>query len=175
MTAPLTITPAKPHERALIEGLFQFYIYDFSEFEPADSDRFEVGLEARFAPYPMLDQYWRDAACIPLLIRVGDRLAGFALINAFAHSGQAADRSMAEFFILRKYRRGGVGAAAVAEILRRYPGRWEVAIARRNTPAMAFWPRAVRALDFVRDLNTVEMNDDLWRGPILRLTVVETP
>jgi predicted acetyltransferase len=168
MTASLAISLAEPHERALIEGLFQFYVYDFSEFEPAGSDRFDVNAEARFDPYPLLDQYWRDPACVPLLIRVGGKLAGFALINAFAHSGQATDRSMAEFFILRKYRRGGLGAAVVAEILARYPGRWEIAIARRNAPAMGFWPRAVGALGFVRELKTLEMDEDLWRGPILQ-------
>ena len=171
MTTSLTITLAEPHERALIEGLFQFYIYDFSEFEPADSDGFDVNADAQFDPYPLLDPYWRDPPCIPLLIRAVDKLAGFALINAFAHSGGVTDRSMAEFFILRKFRRGGVGAAAVAEILALYPGRWEIAIARRNTPAMAFWPRVVGGLDFVRDLATLEMDKELWRGPILQFEV----
>ena len=172
MTAGFNLTLAESQERALIEGLFQFYAYDFSEFEPADSERFDVNAEARFDPYPMLGQYWHEPACIPLLIRVGDQLAGFALINAFAHSGQTTDRSMAEFFILRKYRRGGLGAAVVTDILGRYPGRWEIAIARRNLPAMAFWPRVVGALDFIRDLKTLEMDEDLWRGPVLQFVSV---
>ncbi len=172
MIEGLSVEHAEPHERALIEGLFQFYAYDFSEFEPAGSDGFDVNAEARFDPYPLLDQYWSDAACIPLLIRVGDKLAGFALINAFAHSGGTTDRSMAEFFILRKYRRGGVGAAAVAELLARYPGRWEIAVARRNTPAMAFWPRVVGSLACVRDLKTLQMDEALWRGPVLQFVSV---
>jgi predicted acetyltransferase len=167
----LSVARAEPNERPLIEGLFQFYIYDFSEFEPAGSDRFDLDAEARFDPYPMLDQYWSDATCIPLLIRVGGKLAGFALINAFAHSGETTDRGMAEFFILRKFRRSGLGAAAAGEILRRYPGRWEIAIARRNLPAIAFWPRVVGGLAFVRELKTLDMDEDLWRGPVLQFVV----
>jgi len=162
------VVSAGPEQRELIAGLFQFYVYDFSEFQPADSPDFELNDEARFEPYPYLNQYWADEACTPLLIKVGERVVGFALINAFAHSGGVVDHSMAEFFVLRKYRRGGVGAAAVGEILRRYPGRWEIAIAARNKPALAFWPRVVGALDCVRGLETLRMDGPLWRGPILR-------
>jgi predicted acetyltransferase len=173
MSLPVTISRAEPFERSLIEGLFQFYIYDFSEFEAAGSDRFDVNAEARFEPYPLLDQYWRDPDCVPLLIRVGGELAGFALINAFAHSGGACDRSMAEFFIMRKYRRDGVGAAAVADVLALYPGRWEIAVARRNVPAIAFWPRVVGALARVKDLTIADFDTEMWRGPILQFTVID--
>lgn len=159
---------AASEQRALIAGLFQFYMYDFSEFEPADSDDFELNGEARYEPYRYLDQYWVDEACTPLLIELGERVAGFALINAFAHSGGVVDHSMAEFFVLRKYRRGGVGALAVREILRRFPGCWEIAIAARNKPALAFWPRVVGGLDCIRELQTLQMDSPLWRGPILR-------
>ena len=161
------VVRAGPERRALIDGMMPFYIYDFSEFQDAGSDGFELNAEHRFDPYP-LDDYWREADRTPLIIESGGRPVGFALINAFAHSGGGTDRSMAEFFILRKYRRGGLGAAAVAEILARYPGRWEIAIARRNGPAMAFWPRAVGALAFVRDLKTLDMDEALWRGPVLQ-------
>ena len=165
---PVEVVRAESAERALIEGLFQFYVYDFSEFQPAGSPDFELNDEARYDPYPYLGQYWADEACVPLLIKVAERVVGFALINAFSHSGGHVDHSMAEFFVLRKYRLGGVGAFAVQEILRRYPGRWEIAIAARNTPALAFWPRTVKALGCVEDLSTLEMDEPLWRGPILR-------
>ena len=167
----VAVARAGPERRALIEGMTPFYIYDFSEFEPAGSDRFELNAEHRFDPYP-LDDYWRDADRHPLIIEVGGRPVGFALINAFAHSGGVCDHSMAEFFVMRKHRRGGVGARAVAQILPMFPGRWEIAIARRNAPAIGFWPRAVGALECVRGLRTVEMDSELWRGPILQFEVV---
>jgi predicted acetyltransferase len=167
----MAVVRASPDQRALIQGLFQFYVYDFSEFQPADSADFELNAEAQYDPYP-LDQYWVDGPSIPLLIKRGERVVGFALINDFAHSGEALDHSMAEFFVLRKYRRAGVASFAVGEILRRYPGRWEIAIAARNAPALGFWPRTVAALDCVRDLKTVEIDDARWRGPILQFVSV---
>jgi predicted acetyltransferase len=170
--ARVDVVRAEPADRALIEGLFQFYVYDFSEFQAAESPDFDLNGEARFDPYPALDQYWSDPACIPLLIRFLGRPVGFALVNAFAHSGGVCDHSMAEFFVMRKYRREAVGAIAVSEILQSHPGRWEVAIARRNDGALAFWPRVLGLLGCVRDLKTVEMDEALWRGPVLLFEAV---
>jgi predicted acetyltransferase len=168
VTTAVDVVLAGPDQRALIAGLFQFYIYDFSEFQPPESDDLELNAEHRYDPYPYLDDYWTDETRIPLLIKWGERVAGFALLNALAHSGGVVDRNMAEFFVLRKYRRSGVGARAVAQILNRYPGRWEIAIAARNTPALGFWPRVVGALPCVRELKTLQMDSPLWRGPILQ-------
>ena len=168
----VSVALAAPSDRAMIEGLFQFYVYDFSEFQPVESPDFELNAEGRFESYPYFDQYWADEACIPLLIQFGGRVVGFALINGLAHSGGVVDHSMAEFFVLRKYRREAVGVLAVGQILRRYPGRWEIAIAARNTGALAFWPRALAHVPCVRDLVTREMDEPLWRGPILQFVSV---
>lgn len=99
------------------------------------------------------------------------RPVGFALINAVAHSGPPVYRNMAEFFVLRRHRRAGLASAAVRAILTRWPGRWEIAVAGRNTGAHAFWPRAVAATPGVRDLTVMEGDRVHWTGPILRFTV----
>ena len=158
-------------DRSLIDGLFQFYVYDFSEFEPAGSDRFDLEADGRFAPYPHLDSYWGDASRIPFIIRRSGRLAGFALVNSIGHSGLAVDHNMAEFFVMRKHRRSGVASAAVRAILSGYPGCWEIAVAERNLGAQAFWPRAVAETPGVRDLSTLQGDGVQWSGPILRFTV----
>jgi predicted acetyltransferase len=162
----ILVTPASAAERPLIAGLFQFYAYDFSEMEPAGSAEFELDAEGRFGAYPYLDEYWREAGRWPVLIRVGARTAGFALINTHSHRGGTVERNMAEFFIARKYRRGGVGAEAVRQILQQYPGQWEIAVVERNTAAKAFWPRAIAAAANVSGLTRIEGDGDHWRGPI---------
>ena len=167
----MDVSLATPAERSLIEGLFQFYAYDFSELEPTGSRHFEPGADGRFPPYVYLDDYWRQPSRVPLIIRSAGRAAGFALINSIGHSGRPVERNMAEFFVMRKHRRGGVGSAAVRTILARYPGVWEIAIAGRNTGALAFWPNVVAQTPGVGDLVTLEDNGAAWAGPILRFSV----
>jgi predicted acetyltransferase len=166
--ARVTASAAAAAERPLIAGLFQFYVYDFSELEPAGSTQLDVNAEGRFDAYPHLDDYWSHEDRWPLLIRVGDQLAGFALINRLSHQGGQVERNMAEFFVMRKYRRGGVGAEALRQILRLYPGQWEVAVMERNAAAKRFWPRAIAAAPNVADLARLEGDGQHWRGPIWR-------
>ncbi len=167
----IEIRLASKAERPLIEAMFQYYVYDFSEMGSPDDDDFDLGADGTFGRYGHMDAYWREPARIPLIIRRRGKLAGFALLNTHSHSGRPVDRNFGEFFVLRKYRRGGVASAAVREILTGYPGRWEAAIMQRNTTAQAFWPRAVAATPGVRDITTLQGDGVEWTGPILRFTI----
>lgn len=164
------VTVAGVSERMLIEGMAQFYVYDFSELEPADSPRFSFDAQGALGALPGLDDYWRVEGCHALVIRVGDASAGFALINTHSHRGGTIERNMGEFFVARKYRRAGVGAKAVGLILSLYPGQWEVAVAERNAAAKAFWPRAIAATPNVSGLVRLEGDGEHWRGPIWTFT-----
>ncbi len=161
----IDIRPAAAHERVLIEGLFQFYAYDFSEFAAQDSPDFDFDTSGRFAPYAYLDSYWHEDGRVPLLIRVDGRLAGFALLNRHSHRGGTVERNMAEFFVARRFRRRGVAREAVRRILGDFPGRWEIAVSERNVGALAFWPRAIAAAG-IADVTRVEGDGTHWRGPI---------
>jgi predicted acetyltransferase len=162
----VTVTSAVAAEQPLIAGLLQFYSYDFSEMEAQGSTRFEVDAQGRFESDPYLQDYWRDENRWPLLIRVDERVAGFALINTHSHRGGSVERNMAEFFVMRRHRRGGVGAEAVRQILAGHPGQWEVAVVARNAVAQSFWPRAIAAAANVSGLERVEGDGQHWRGPI---------
>lgn len=50
---------------------------------------------------------------------------------------------MGEFFVLRRYRRLGLGRVAAGAVLGRFPGRWEVRQVRTNPAATAFWRTAI--------------------------------
>jgi predicted acetyltransferase len=50
---------------------------------------------------------------------------------------------IAEFFVMRKYRGGGVGAQAAASLFDRFPGRWTVRQQLTNPAATAFWRKAI--------------------------------
>ena len=160
------VAPATLADKPLIEGLFQFYAYDFSELEPVGSRDFAFTADGRFEAYPYMDAYWSEPDRWPLLIRVGGEAAGFALINTHSHRGGSVERNMGEFWVARKHRRAGVGAEALRRILALHPGRWEVAIAERNTAAQAFWPRAIAAAPNVRELKETAGDGEHWTGPI---------
>jgi len=154
-------------ERHILENLFQLYVHDFSE-NWAGTPQGELENDGKFSAYPWFDHYWQDKTRIPLLIRNDGHIAGFALLNAVGHTKAAVDRNMAEFFIVRKHRRSGVGSKAVDWIFRRYPGTWEVAVVRANTKAFAFWRNVIEHHPHVRDLDLMDVQTDAWNGPVFR-------
>ena len=165
--ARVTVELAQASEQPLLEGLMQFYVYDFSEMEPDGSDDMEFDARGQFGAYEYLPEYWREAGRVPLIIRRGGRPAGFALLNQHSHrDGGHVERNMAEFFVARKHRRHGVAREAVRQILANYPGRWEVAVVARNVAAQSFWPRAIAAAPNVTDLVRHEGDGTHWTGPI---------
>jgi predicted acetyltransferase len=170
MSPKIEIIVAGPGERATLENLFQLYVHDFSEFWDGRPEG-ELGDDGRFEPYSELDAYWREADRIPLLLRLDGRLVGFALVNAVGHGGGPVDRNMAEFFIARKHRRGGVGTAAAGAVFSLYSGQWETAVARANIAALAFWRHAVSGHPDVTDVEELDVTSPAWNGPVIRFRI----
>jgi predicted acetyltransferase len=80
----------------------------------------------------------------PFLIKVNGHLAGFVLLQKGSQiSGDEGIGDVAEFFIVRGYRRLGVGMKAAHEVWKRFPGKWEVRVIVRNQRAKEFWARAI--------------------------------
>lgn len=161
----VTLQRAGPERARAISNLMQLYVHDFTEFWT--ERRVEIGEDGRFPPYPPLESYWRDPTRSAWLIRADGAIAGFVLLNAHSHSGQPVDVSMAEFFVARHYRREGVGRAAALQAIATRPGQWEIAVARRNTGALAFW-RGVAAQAASGPVTEHDQDDDLWNGAVLR-------
>jgi len=157
---------ARADERPVFENLFQLYTHDFSEHW-AGTSRGDVDEDGRFAPHP-LDPYWTDPEHIPLLFRVSGRIAGFALLDRTSRANSSLDRNVAEFFILRKYRRAGIGTACAHTMLARFPGRWEIAVAACNKVALQFWRRGVETCPGLLDCSEIAEASSDWNGPVLR-------
>jgi predicted acetyltransferase len=163
------VVTAEPHDRAVLANLMQLYVHDFSEHWAGRSEG-ELGENGRFPDYP-LDPYWSDPTHVPLLIRIDAKLTGFALLNNASHTGRPVERNMAEFFIVRKHRRGGIGTLAAHLIFSRYPGQWESAIARRNAAALAFWRNAIRRHPLATEIDELDIASPAWNGPVIRFRV----
>lgn len=100
---------AEPAQRLLIAQLLQLYLHDFSQRLPRDSPWGEVSEAGLFAYPPGLDGYWQEPDRIPYLIRADGRVAGVVLLHAWSALDLPVDHAVAEFFVMRKYHRVGVG------------------------------------------------------------------
>lgn len=133
---PTDIVPARFDDKSIVAHLLQLYMYDFSEFagwDLNDHGRFE---------YHYLDHYWIEDGRHPFLIRVEGKLAGFAFVRTIEEDG-VPEHSMAEFFIMRKYRHTGVGEAAARALFDEFPGTWSISQIGQNVAAQHFWQRVI--------------------------------
>jgi predicted acetyltransferase len=131
------IRRASPEDKLILHNLLQFYLYDFSILIDTDVDG--NGLY----DYPFLDLYWMEPARHPFLIMVNGNLAGFALVREITEENGIPCRAIAEFFIMQKYRRRGIGRLAAIHIFEMFPGKWEVHQIQENVPAQAFWRNTI--------------------------------
>jgi len=135
---PIEIIAARPEEESILSNLLELYAHDFSEFH-----ELEIGWDGRFG-YSTLPLYWSEPGRHPFLVRIEGKLAGFVLVKRGSDvSGDAAVWDMAEFFVLRGYRRCGIGTHVAHEIWRRLPGLWEVRVMESNVLARPFWAHAI--------------------------------
>jgi len=71
-------------------------------------------------------------------------LAGFAMVIDLPEAeGTETDFQMAEFFVMVKYRRSGVGRQAVFQTLDRHKGRWQLRRHPKNTASVHFWDNVI--------------------------------
>ena len=121
-------------DKPALEQLMQFYLYDFAEFE-AD----EMNKSGRYT-YPYLDFYWQEPDRHPFIFLSDGNLAGFALVRQnLDPTSNTCYWEMAEFFIVRRYRRLRYGAKAAKNLWRRFPGNWELRVLNSNLTAYQFW------------------------------------
>ncbi len=166
----LSLDIAGAAEQPVLANLLQFYVHDFSQLFGGTS-RCDLSDDGRYSIDIPLADWWQAPAHIPLLFRLDGILAGFALLNAVTHSRLPADRNIAEFFVVRKYRRAGLGLAAAQALFTRYSGRWEAAVMRSNTGARNFWQHAITRHPALADTHVADHNDSSWNGTIFRFVI----
>ncbi|HEV7220531.1 MAG TPA: GNAT family N-acetyltransferase [Terriglobales bacterium] len=98
------VVPARPEQQTIMANLLELYAHDFSEFHDV-----AIGADGRFG-YEPLRLYWSEPGRYPFLVWVDGKLAGFVLVKRGSEfSGSEDIWDMAEFFVLRGYRRRGIG------------------------------------------------------------------
>jgi predicted acetyltransferase len=134
----MTVVTLRAVERTqwpVVENLLQFYFYELSAWYPI-----RLGDDGRLAIPPRAD-YLALPGTQAWLILADDELAGLAIVDDDLVDPRN-DLNLGYFFVTRRFRGRGVGAAAFGGLLARYPGAWELYYLARNGAAAAFWPRA---------------------------------
>ncbi len=158
----IELSPVAHDHKPVLRELLNLYLYELSDLAPSDPDE-----HGRFE-YRWLDHYWTEPDRHAYFIRRDRGTAGFVLINA--HTASSAAHAVAEFFVLRRHRRSGVGSAAASSAFRRFPGTWEVTTDVENIRAGSFWRKTVTACPLT---NLVEHPRGIgdWTGPSWTFTV----
>lgn len=127
-------------DEMLLANLLELYIHDLS----AVFTQVRLGEDGRFG-YASLAAYLEgEPGRRAFVLRVDGRVAGFALARRGSPAVPEPEVwDVAEFFVLRAYRGGGVGRAAALALWERLGGAWTVRVANKNVPALAFWRRVV--------------------------------
>ncbi|MEQ6377739.1 GNAT family N-acetyltransferase [Bacillaceae bacterium S4-13-58] len=134
----LWIKRAELHEKEVLRSLMQYYFYDFSEYINID-----VTDNGAFLDYPSFHDYWMDPSRFAYLIIADGKLAGFALVS-YRTSPYRNFFSMDEFFVMKKYRRYGVGKKVAYDLFRMHQGNWEISEIAPNKPAQSFWRKIIQ-------------------------------
>jgi len=139
------LIPAQPQDERTLENLLQLYLHDFTDFMDWDVDE-----RGRFS-VDDLHMCWLDARRHPYLFVVDGRLAGFAIVDEWSvlDESRTGVTDMGEFFVMRKFRRRGVGQIAAHRLFDMFASAWEVRVLRGNRGAQAFWRNVVG--EYARD------------------------
>jgi predicted acetyltransferase len=156
----IDLNEVRAEDHALLEHLGQFYAYDFSEITGTDLPE-----SGRFASLTLEDL--DDPGYVAYLVRVDGSPAGFAIVHrgSFFERSDADLTDMDEFFVMRKYRRSGVGAEVAKRLFDLYPGRWEVREVALNVAAQAFWRRVIGEYTGGAYHERIVENER-WNGPV---------
>jgi predicted acetyltransferase len=156
----ITLFPITAREKLALANLVQLYHYDLSEFNGADVD------EQGCFNNEQLDLVWGAAGHYPFLMRVDMHLAGIALVSQQSRIHGIFDgHTIADFFVLRRYRRQGVGRTAAMQLFDHFPGRWEVSSSAQNVPGHIFW-RGVVDRYTGGHYEETWLQTASWRGPV---------
>jgi predicted acetyltransferase len=126
-----------PTDRDWLSNVYPFYLHDLSE---VDDGYYRLSNDGRWEP-DHLPSWLADDTDYPFVMRMPRGRVGSALVNTAPspHIMPGADYRLSEFFVLRAFRRAGVGRRAAFALFDRFPGIWEIRELPRNGPAIAFW------------------------------------
>lgn len=159
----VSLVPADRSQLPVFEELWQLYMYDFSEFLEVGDAAADVDEQGLYAYEFDFRRYWERMGYWAYLARLRERIAGFVLVSDRIRFRNGPGRYIDEFFVLRRYRRRGIGRALAFQTFDTYRGYWEIAEIPGNTPAQTFWRRVIGAYANGRFEETITPEREVWQ------------
>ena len=133
----IELVPVDVSEKEILRNLLEKYDYEFSQYDQRDVNN--LGLYG----YDYLDYYWTEEGRHAFFIKADGKLAGFVMINTYLEVEAATDHTVAEFFVMHKYRGRGVGRYAAFRVFDMFPGKWQPKRHPKNLGSVHFWNKIV--------------------------------
>ena len=115
MSSSLSISKVGPESDVLLRNLFEHYIHDMAEW-------FEIDTKPDGSYSYDTSLVW-EKGYDAYLAKVGDSIAGFALVgSAVEWLGEIGAYDVLEFFVIRRFRRSGVGQTMASLLWNERPG-----------------------------------------------------
>ena len=151
----LEVRKANANDRLPIYRMLELYQHDLSDIWDQDLDAHgEYGYA--------LDRYWTKNDCHPFVAFVAGHYAGLALVDS-AMKIETGGFWMDQFFVLKKYRRCGVGRELANQVFTALPGQWEVGQMKDNHAAQSFWRRVITNYT-AGSFNEHSLSGGRWEG-----------
>lgn len=124
-------------EKQILRNMLELYFYDMSEFDD-ESDRLELNAFGLYG-YKYLDHYWTEEGRAAYFAYADDKLAGFVMIRPIEI--ESSTYEIAEFFVLKKYSKCGIGKYMMSQVFDKYKGHWIISTPVTNSVARIFWTK----------------------------------
>jgi predicted acetyltransferase len=150
----------------VLRRLMQLYLYDLGSL-----DGWNISSEGLYGSAERIERFWTEPGRRCFLIRADAALAGFAFIRDEGQHSGPGTWEVSEFFVLRKFRRQGVGTRAALMLFDLAPGPWEVSQLASNLPAQLFWRAVIDRYTAGHFSDEDDAHDHFghpWRGRVQR-------
>lgn len=149
---PIELLATTADQAPLIRNLYQFYAYESSDWEQED-----VEVDGRFYIHDEhLQRYWQADGWGAYLVLADGFIAGFVLVER-SELPSIDVFELADLFILKKYRRQGIGRAVALQLLGG-EGDWLMRCYAQDMPAVAFCNAVLAALS--RPAQAIALDDE---------------
>lgn len=132
----MQIVKVETNQRLILKHLITLFLHDLSEFNPDQEFNQENGL----FEFDEFEWFFEKNGLSPYFIIFDNNIVGFILIQSDPFTNpDRYDYLVNSFFILKKFRRRGLGKQAAHQLFQQLPGRYVIGQLSNNDPAIAFW------------------------------------